>query len=164
MLTAFTSTPSITASERREPRKQVGVGLSGKEVAWTRTCLSTAKSWAPGAKAACEKMLYHKKPQQSRNKQNYPTLFPFTKLCEKSLSFFSSQMLRLGPSCRQWSCTAHAKHEVNCFPEDRVKFQGASLSEGLVSPSATVTPRQMPLACSFAQMSGSEALQVSELF
>lgn len=43
--------------------------------------------------------------------------------------WFFAFWLRLG----QWICTAHANHEVNHFPDDKVRFQEASLSGELVS-------------------------------
>lgn len=70
LLTAFRSTHLITL------RKRGGVGLSRKVVAWTQSCLSTAESQTPAAKAACGKMLYHRKTQEPRNKQRIQHFSP----------------------------------------------------------------------------------------
>lgn len=71
--------------------------------------------------------LPQKNPTTQEQTKN-PTLFPFTKLC-LCVDLFFTFWLRLG----QWICTAHAKHEVNHFPESKVRFQEASLSGALVS-------------------------------
>lgn len=79
---------ALIQSHPRQGGSQGGVELNGKEVAWTETGLSTAKSQAPAANMAWEKMLYHKEKQQPRTNQNNPTLFPFTKLCKKNTFLF----------------------------------------------------------------------------
>lgn len=98
MLTAFTSTHSITPLERRELRKQGGVGLSGKEVAWTQTGSTNCKVMGTCCKNSSWKNALPQKHQQPRNKQNNLTLFPFTKLCKKSCFSFPAKGWGLGPA------------------------------------------------------------------